>query len=201
MKLPERALVALTMIMAFPTLVQAQVPNTFQAGQPARAAEVNENFADLDGRVTANSTGLDSAITLLTLDRFSIRQDSVAALLCPEGTEIISAGCYCDNENGTRNSGHLFACTVAGNGGIGSCSMATAIFDPTLGLPMAEVVIICASAQTGATANSEPDLQKLQGPGFASKNTTSVDFDRQLVQIVDQIYREIELLSERFPPR
>jgi len=37
------------------TLAQTQVPNTFQAGQPASAAEVNENFSALESAVDKNA--------------------------------------------------------------------------------------------------------------------------------------------------
>ena len=36
---------------------QTQVPNTFQAGQPARATEVNDNFAAIEAAVNDNATG------------------------------------------------------------------------------------------------------------------------------------------------
>jgi hypothetical protein len=42
----------------------AQVPHTFAAGAPAKAAEVNANFTYLDGRVTAVATELASGVTV-----------------------------------------------------------------------------------------------------------------------------------------
>ena len=46
---------ALLLLVALSTcsVATAQVPNTFQAGQVARASEVNENFAAVDGAVSA----------------------------------------------------------------------------------------------------------------------------------------------------
>ena len=37
---------------------QTQVPNTFQSGQPARAAEVNQNFSTLETAVNDNATAI-----------------------------------------------------------------------------------------------------------------------------------------------
>ena len=39
-------------------VAQTQVPNTFQAGQPARAAEVNANFDALEAAIDANATAI-----------------------------------------------------------------------------------------------------------------------------------------------
>lgn len=41
-----------TALMALPLAAAADVPNTFQAGQPASAAEVNQNFSALDQRIS-----------------------------------------------------------------------------------------------------------------------------------------------------
>ena len=42
-----------TLIISGVAFGQTQVPNTFQAGQPARAAEVNENFSTLESAIQA----------------------------------------------------------------------------------------------------------------------------------------------------
>ena len=42
------------------TFGQTEVPNTFQAGQPARAADVNANFDELEGAVDANAAGIST---------------------------------------------------------------------------------------------------------------------------------------------
>ena len=50
------------------TQAQTQVPNTLQAGQPARAADVNENFSALAGSINQMSTevaALDGRLGLL----------------------------------------------------------------------------------------------------------------------------------------
>ena len=44
----------ISLSVAYPAY--AAVPNTFSTGQAASAADVNENFTDLDGRVSALET-------------------------------------------------------------------------------------------------------------------------------------------------
>lgn len=46
------------LIVSGSVLAQTQVPNTFQAGQPARAAEVNENFSTLESAVDQNAAAI-----------------------------------------------------------------------------------------------------------------------------------------------
>ena len=46
-----RLIFVIASIISGAALAQSQIPNEFQAGQPARAAEVNENFDSLDQRV------------------------------------------------------------------------------------------------------------------------------------------------------
>lgn len=41
-------------------LGQTQVPNTFQAGQPARAADVNDNFSTLENAVNTNAADIQT---------------------------------------------------------------------------------------------------------------------------------------------
>ena len=53
-------IVSCTTLVLFSLLAhgQTQVPNTFQSGQPARAAEVNENFSTLETAVNANAADI-----------------------------------------------------------------------------------------------------------------------------------------------
>ncbi|MEO1250895.1 MAG: hypothetical protein AAFW81_00955 [Pseudomonadota bacterium] len=52
-------------IAAATGFASAQVPNNFQAGQPARAAEVNENFEALDTRITDNDARITANETAI----------------------------------------------------------------------------------------------------------------------------------------
>jgi hypothetical protein len=52
-------------------LAQTQIPNTFEAGQPARAAEVNENFSAL-------KTGVDNNADALAINEVAIQNNLMA---------------------------------------------------------------------------------------------------------------------------
>lgn len=54
----KKALVVAALLVSGAASAQAEVPNTFKAGQPARAAEVNENFTALESAVNQNETGI-----------------------------------------------------------------------------------------------------------------------------------------------
>ena len=47
-----KCITSLVLFLIAPVGLAQGVPNTFTAGTPARAAEVNENFTDLDTRLT-----------------------------------------------------------------------------------------------------------------------------------------------------
>ena len=60
------------------------VPNTFAAGTPARAADVNENFSNLDARVNSASSAAAQAITGITVMEIEIVEgEGFAAVSCP----------------------------------------------------------------------------------------------------------------------
>ena len=49
-----KCITSLVLFLIAPVGLAQGVPNTFTAGTPARAAEVNENFTDLDTRLTTS---------------------------------------------------------------------------------------------------------------------------------------------------
>lgn len=51
----QSVLLSICLLLAGVAQAQTQVPNTFQTGQPARAAEVNENFSTLASAVDQNA--------------------------------------------------------------------------------------------------------------------------------------------------
>lgn len=55
-------------LLVHTAFAQTQIPNIFSAGQPARAAEVNENFSTLAGsidQVSTENAALDGRLTML----------------------------------------------------------------------------------------------------------------------------------------
>lgn len=128
------------------TATMAQVPNTFQSGTTALAAEVNENFTNLDTRVSTNSTNIAQSLGGLILTQVPVSDGSgVAVALCPINSLVGSANCDCDSEGGIRNFGVLFACVVASDGGVAACFPEGVTFDPLLPSPLATVTIVCVS--------------------------------------------------------
>ena len=128
------------------TAAMAQVPNTFQSGQTASAAEVNENFADLDMRVSTNTTDIGQSLGGIILTRVSVSDISVTTTLCPADSLIVSAQCTCGGDTAIYNLGVLFSCSVAGNAGIAACHPDSFLFDFNLAFPLAELTVVCASA-------------------------------------------------------
>ncbi|WP_018234235.1 hypothetical protein [Thioalkalivibrio thiocyanodenitrificans] len=123
--------------------VYAELPHTFQAGQPARASEVNENFQALLERSL-------SAVIIHTIgaDDSTAPIDGVAHINCPEDTLLLSANCECDDANGTRNYGVLSTCTIAGSAGIAGCMPEALLYNPQARWPRAVVYVRCLGLET-----------------------------------------------------
>lgn len=156
-------------IAFLPAAALAQVPVTFEAGTPARAAEVNQNFEALNGRI-------DDSIGSVIISGVTASDGSgVASATCPADRIAISANCDCDSENGARNAGVLFGCQVAGNGGVVGCFNEPVTFNPALPEPMATIVVGCISATTNDGTPLDPQPIVLKGAPGASKTVTSMD--------------------------
>lgn len=59
---------------------QTQVPNTFQAGQPARAADVNQNFSTLETAVNANTTAIGDNDVAIQANQDAVSSIAVIAI-------------------------------------------------------------------------------------------------------------------------
>jgi len=77
-----RTISALVITFLYSTMAigQTEVPNTFQAGQPARAAEVNANFSTLETAVNTNATAI-STVAAITIPRVKANGQDIGAFL------------------------------------------------------------------------------------------------------------------------
>ncbi len=135
------------------------VPNTFTAGTPALAAEVNENFTDLDTRLTTGEqvvSQLFAEIDFLYVETSSVT--GVVQSLCPVDTIGISPSCVCEGDGDTSNFGVLFACAIFPEGAVGACYPDGTLFDPNLPTSPVSATAVCVSAilVDGSIASTSP---------------------------------------------
>jgi len=133
------------------------VPNTFAAGTPARAADVNANFSNLDTRVNSASAAAAQAITDITvIESEFIEDEGFATASCPAGMIAISANCVCLGDGVASNFGMLAAC-ASGDDGTGTQVAVAACdidftYDPGLPLPQTGVSATCVGLVTASSA-------------------------------------------------
>ena len=153
MKLPHYFLGALVLLTSVAATSQT-VPYTFQSGTPAQAAQVNSNFQSLNTRLNAS---------IGALQRFGVTVYSdtgVVSASCPVDSMSVSANCNCDYVSGTRDSGVVFHCQVAGNGGVAGC------FDyPDTYLPAARAVLTVACVRVVANDGTIPPVTPISDSG------------------------------------
>ena len=133
----QRILCGLVLVL-FSIMASADVPVTLQSGTPARAADVNQNFTDLDTRLNASLGGI-------LISQWFSTADGLTSAVCPADSLVLSANCDCDGDGSTRNFGILFVCQVAGNGGVAGCFPEGVTFNPQLLDPSATVEVVCGS--------------------------------------------------------
>ena len=168
----------------------ADVPVTFQAGTPASAAEVNQNFSNLDTRLNASLGG----IVISSVAASSDTSTGVVGTSCTSNSLVVSANCECNNVNGTRNFGVLFACVVAGNGGIAGCFPEGTTYDPQLPPPEATVEVVCAA---GITNDGTPITPTFFPKASASPNAGKLDFDSAFSKVAsDALAAELKVAQD-----
>lgn len=169
----------------------ADVPVTFQAGTPARAAEVNQNFASLDARINASLGGL----FLRTVSASSDTSTGVVSASCPTNELVGSANCDCNNANGTRNFGVLFACVIAGNGGLAGCFSDSGTFNQFLPPPRATVEVVCVS---GVTNDGSPIIPTFSlGSGAAVESIKMNSDTTKNKVVVDKLDTALKTAQEQ----
>ena len=166
----------------------ADVPITFQAGTPARAADVNQNFADLDSRLNSSLGGLivSSVIASVT---------GVASASCPSDRIVLSANCDCDYVNGTRNFGVLFGCQVAGNGGVAGCFAEGTTYNPLLPNPLATVHLRCLSGVTNDGTPIVPGYVPLSSTMMGGNEKTMAP--QQDTTLSDELEAAVKMLQDK----
>lgn len=161
----------------------AAVPNTFQSGQPARAADVNQNFQALDLRLQDAITALNFPLAVATSDT------GVATATCGGSalTFSIGATCSCSSVNGTRNPGLLNTCMIAGTqSAIAACSYDAGFFDPNKPAPRAIATATCVS---GGTDGGVPYI-----PSDPKSGAAPVISEQELL---GDLVRQRDILEER----
>jgi len=169
----------------------ADVPVTFQPGTPASAAEVNQNFSDLDTRLNASLGG----IWISSVAAASDTSTGVVSTSCASNQLVVSANCSCDNVNGARNFGILFHCRVAGNGGVAGCFPEGVTYDPQLPPPEATIEVVCAS---GVTNDGTPITPVFSSAVSAAPNAGKLDFDSALSKVAsDALEADLKVAQDQ----
>ena len=173
-----KLITSLALLLIASTSMAQGVPNTFTAGTPALAAEVNANFTDLDTRTSTNTTNIALSLGGLTLTQVPVRDGSgVAGAQCPVNSLVGSANCFCDGDGITTNFGLLVACQIAGNGGVAGCFPVGLVFDPNLPSAVADLNLICVSGVQNDGTPIVPTFSK-GDPLFSSKiDNSEIEFE------------------------
>ena len=89
-------LITLASILSISSISYADVPHTFASGEPAVAAEINENFSDVDGRITSLENAINShSATSINVDCSVNTVSSALASAPAAGPLIISVTGTC----------------------------------------------------------------------------------------------------------
>jgi hypothetical protein len=152
-----KCITSLALLLIASVSMAQSVPNTFTAGTPARAADVNANFSDLDTRVNSASVAAAQAITDITfMESAPVEGEGFATASCPAGMTAISANCICLGDGVTSNWGMLSGC-AAGDDGTGTQVAVAACdidftYDPALPFPQTSVSANCVGLITASSA-------------------------------------------------
>jgi len=88
------------LILASSSYAQTQVPNTFSAGEPARASEINENFNEVEQLVDTNIQDITEIAQLLAAiaapSNFQFVGFSSNTVLVGDGLFTMNAACQAD---------------------------------------------------------------------------------------------------------
>lgn len=172
-----------------------QVPNTFSAGSPAVADEVNANFADADGRINTNTSAINSTIAVITVEQPAVtRGDISAQMTCPVNTIPLSASCGCDvtdgNGNTVNNLGLLSICAATVDGAVAVC---IPDWDTLDGVSPNAVPIVSANCMSAILVDGTQAFTSTSGSSMQSKASaprtgkTTAEVIAELQPMVDAI--------------
>lgn len=175
------------------------VPNTFTAGTPAIAAEVNENFIDLDTRLTAGEAIVEQLFAEIQFFTVVASAEIVVEANCPATAIVISSSCFCEGDSNTRNIGILSGCLVApgpgsgstlvGGGAIGGCLFESVTYNPNLPDPIVNVAAMCMEATLVDGSQAQVAVNTPGGGGLQAigpQNTLAVDSDTFIMNAQNQ---------------
>jgi len=77
-----------TLVLSGNTFAQTQVPHTFSSGQPARAAEVNENFEEVESAIDQNASEIAANASAIAELRVAINALSSGIQVLADGVPI-----------------------------------------------------------------------------------------------------------------
>jgi len=92
MKLITLIAAAVTVFLSTVALGQTEVPNDFQAGTPARAAEVNDNFSTLESAVNQNASDIANSTSEINSNTELIQANTEAISANGQGIQVLAAG-------------------------------------------------------------------------------------------------------------
>ena len=197
-----KCITSLVLFLIASVSMAQSVPNTFTTGTPALAAEVNENFADVDARVNSNlaagaalTTVVDGVYAEITVEESAIVEaEFFAESFCPPDTVAVSANCACSGDGVSTNFGVLDLC-VAGDDGTGQqgaaafCTIDGFFFDSALALPPAAVSATC----LGAT--------KVDGTVAAASKLSPNAGSQKATGMPTNLQRQVQAAKDRYAVR
>lgn len=189
----NRFLVFILFMVVETAYAATALPHTFQAGQPARASEVNQNMTFLHNGVR----GSVGTLIIREASAQSAIDTSVVSVNCPVNAQVVGAGCFCTNASGTRNFGVLYACVIAGNAGIVGCHSEALTFDSLLPPPRGEVTVRCLEARNNDGNPLTISVFSALGGTMQPAATTGSDDPATTKTLDDELNERLNLIQQQ----
>ena len=165
------------------------------------AAKIKNGSVSFDDLSLDTQAQLDGAIVGLSTLRTSASATSIASKACASNRLAVAASCDCDDVNGTRNYGVLFACQVTASGAVAGCYIESGTYDPFLPPPLATVTAVCLGATlsdgTAWTPVAAASAATAVEPTVAGDEDQPPEHDSALQAMHDRVDRQLEKLQQR----